>query len=254
MSEEFSFDNIDNFRDFGSYHTTDGNILKSGILYRSGDLDRASKEDLNKLKSLNIRTIIDLRTSKEIKKKPVTICSEKRIHIPLNITESTRHRLKPYMGKKNVDEQILNAIDSVYRDMVGMLKPQIGEIFKNLLSKNEFPLLIHCHVGKDRTGFIIAIIQMALQVEKKSIIKDYLTTNHQLLPGTKRMLKKMRIATFGLIPTWNFELASMAQEKFINTIINIIDQDYKGIKNYLAECGISEQDLALIKQNIYVNS
>jgi len=254
MLNKFLFDKIENFRDFGGYLTSDGHRLKSGILFRSGDLDRASREDIAKLKLLNLHTIIDLRTAKEIKKKPVIICNEKRILIPLNITESMRKRLSPYMGKRNADSEITHALNSVYIDMVRILKPQIGEIFRALLSEDTSPILIHCHVGKDRTGFIIAIIHLALNVEKKSIIHDYLSTNDYLLPGTKRLLKKMRIATLGLISTWNFELASLANEKYLNTVIDIIEHDYNGINNYLAECGISEHNLALIKKNIYVNS
>jgi protein-tyrosine phosphatase len=80
MSEKFLFDKIENFRDFGGYSTTDGHRLKSGILFRSGDPDHASKEDIAKLKLLNLRTIIDLRTIKEIKKKHVNIGNEKKKH------------------------------------------------------------------------------------------------------------------------------------------------------------------------------
>ena len=254
MQNKLLFDKIENFRDFGGFSTCDGHQLQLGLLFRSGDPDHASKGDIAKLKLLNIRTIIDLRTSKEIKTKPLVLLDAKRIHIPLNITEATRHRLKPYMTKKNSDEQITNAIDSVYSDMVALLKPQVAEILNHLHSSKSYPLLIHCRAGKDRTGFIIAIIHLALHVENKLIIKDYISTNDCLLPGTRRMLKKMRIATLGLISTWNFELASLAQEKFISTVISIIENNHGGIINYLNECGVSQNDLSQIRKNIYVNS
>ena len=249
-----SLSKVENFRDFGGYPATSGHKVKKGIIFRSGNLDSASKEDLNAIRLLNIQSIIDLRTLKEFKKNPVKIGNEKKIHIPLSITEQTRERLKPHMTKKNSDDHIITAIDSVYRDMVELLKPKVGEIFKVLISKDAYPLLIHCHIGKDRTGFIIALIQMALQVEKKFIIQNYISTNDYLLPGTRRMLRRMRIATLGLVSTWNFELASLAQERFINTVMNIIDNNYHGINNYLAECGISENEITAIKNNIYENS
>ena len=40
--------------------------------------------------------------------------------------------------------------------------------------------LIHCAAGKDRTGFGVAAIQLALGVSRQTVIEDYLLTNEAI--------------------------------------------------------------------------
>ena len=56
-----------NFRDFGGYKTSDGNEVKSGILFRSGSIDRVIESEAQRIQSeLSIETIIDLRHPDEL--------------------------------------------------------------------------------------------------------------------------------------------------------------------------------------------
>ena len=61
---------INNFRDFGGYRTKNGARLKKGLLYRSGDLSKATDADLEHIASLGIKTICDLRSEGERKREP----------------------------------------------------------------------------------------------------------------------------------------------------------------------------------------
>ena len=61
---------IHNFRDFGGYQTENGACLKKGLLYRSGDLSKATKADLKKISALGIKTICDLRSVRERQMEP----------------------------------------------------------------------------------------------------------------------------------------------------------------------------------------
>ena len=56
---------IHNCRDFGGYQTASGAIIKKGLLYRSGSLDKATDADLDKIAALGIKTICDLRSEQE---------------------------------------------------------------------------------------------------------------------------------------------------------------------------------------------
>lgn len=39
------------------------------------------------------------------------------------------------------------------------------------------PLLAHCFAGKDRTGFIVAVVLEAIGLDRDSILTDYLRSN-----------------------------------------------------------------------------
>ena len=50
----------DNFRDVGGYKA-DGGIVRSGILYRSGDISKIGPAGVEKLKEMGVVTVVDLR-------------------------------------------------------------------------------------------------------------------------------------------------------------------------------------------------
>src|SRR5438309_1094176 len=50
-----------NFRDLGGFHTNDGRRVRTGRIYRSGQLARATDNDLDTLTGLGIRLVIDFR-------------------------------------------------------------------------------------------------------------------------------------------------------------------------------------------------
>ena len=55
-----------NLRDFGGYRTTHGRLVRSGVLYRSGNTHEISSAGLAHLaQRLGIRTVVDLRSDGE---------------------------------------------------------------------------------------------------------------------------------------------------------------------------------------------
>lgn len=60
-----------NFRDLGGYLTADGRTVKSGLVYRSAQLGNVTPEGFEQLKSLGVRSNIDLRSTDERKAEPI---------------------------------------------------------------------------------------------------------------------------------------------------------------------------------------
>ena len=72
-SRNILFNSLLNFRDVGGIPAAGNHRLREGILFRSANPDRLKKDDIEKLRSLNIRTIIDLRAPAEVSKKVINI-------------------------------------------------------------------------------------------------------------------------------------------------------------------------------------
>ncbi|NOR42209.1 MAG: hypothetical protein GQ572_02660 [Gammaproteobacteria bacterium] len=53
-----------NFRDIGAYKTTDGLIVKRGLIYRSGELGRLSDKDVERLHVLLIYDLLIITSSR----------------------------------------------------------------------------------------------------------------------------------------------------------------------------------------------
>ena len=65
-------------RDVGGHRTVDGRRVKMGQLYRSVALDVASEADLTALANLGIRSVFDLRTSAERRRRPDRVGPRRR--------------------------------------------------------------------------------------------------------------------------------------------------------------------------------
>jgi protein-tyrosine phosphatase len=241
---------LKNFRDLGNQPSIDGKILKPGLIYRSGDLDKLDMRDSDYIRSLNIKTIVDLRSLGEQKKYKKTLQEIDRINLPLSFDEPTREKLRPFLFKKNVENIIMDICNTVYIDMVDAFQPLLPGLFEVLLSENQLPVLIHCRAGKDRTGVTCALIQMALGIKPESIIKDYLKTNDYLLPSIKPALNFMRIFSLGFFPVKNLEIAATAHERYIRTVFEQINNRHNGIENYLNHAGIKNEDILELRKRL----
>ena len=108
--------------------------------------------------------------------------------------------------------------------------------------------LCFCRAGRDRTGFVSAVIQMALGVDKEAIIADYVRSNAHFLPMARRLLIVLKVFSLSMFPTSKVRIIFTTQERYIHTIIGKIENDYGGIGNYLAQCGIGAAELAAMRE------
>lgn len=243
---------LNNFRDLGNQTSQNGKKIRPGIIYRSGDLDKLDKQGMDFIRSLNIKTIVDLRSLGEQKKYRRTLQEIDRVHLPLSFDEPTRDKLRPYIFKKNAESAIMDICNSVYIDMVDAFQPLVSRLFEVLLSGNQLPVLIHCRAGKDRTGVACAIIQMALGINLGSITKDYLETNDYLLPKVQKSLRILKIFSLGFFPVKNVEIAATAHERYIETIYECINNKHGGIEKYLSHGGIDQEKITELRNNLLI--
>lgn len=241
-----------NFRDFGSYPTIHGKWIKQGLLYRSGSLDKVRRTDLRIIESLGFRTVIDLRTQKE-SRGDLSISSARRVTIPLDFDQLTRERIKPFLFKKNSGNFIIDAINSVYEEMVIQSLPQLAQLFSILLSEMSYPLIIHCRGGKDRTGFMVAVIQLALGTQTEFIVYDYLKSNELLMDSVNNVTALSKWLTLGIFPHENLRTTFTAQEKYIKTVMDSITNQYHGIEEYIKNAGIRTRELQQLREILLTN-
>lgn len=70
----------DNVRDLGGYSTHDGRTTKWGRFVRSGDMDKLTPSDQQKMIDYGINTVIDLRMAKEIAVMPNVFSQSPSVH------------------------------------------------------------------------------------------------------------------------------------------------------------------------------
>lgn len=247
------FDGLYNFRDIGGFKTLDGNIMKKGVLFRSDELSRLSQKDIETFNLLNIKTIYDLRTRTEQKSKPSRIKSEHGIQL-VNISiqdksqEFTHLEFFKFLVSKSNTINFEKIMKEMYCNMAFISHTQICEIITSLSEQNNLPALIHCTSGKDRTGFISAIIQLLVGVPYQTVLDDYLFSNDLIAPRMKKVEKFIRWMSLFQVESDRIKPMLEVRREYLEEVYNEIIERYGNIETYLCQaCKIQQSSLLNIK-------
>ena len=239
---------IHNFRDCGGYATVDGQRMRRGRLYRSGTLDDARPDDLCTLQAIGLKTVVDLRAPREKKKEVPRLDGARRIDVPIELENRVREKIEPLMTQRGAEGEVVEILKQMYRDLADETWPQAGELFKILLNAEAYPVLIHCRAGKDRTGFMCALVEHTVGVERAAIFQDYCETNNHFGLVSPRMERMMRIFSLGKLQLENVRASLSAREEYLQAAFDQIDQRHGGMPAYLAKCGVTAGEIETLRR------
>lgn len=227
-----------NFRDTGGYITKNGKSIKWKNVYRAGQLSKITEEDISYLKDLGIKTIIDLRTIRELETQPnVVMDNINDIHMPINDSDYCEDNCKT---NKNLNEVMKNS----YMYMIDKRAEKFGHVLKLFTSEENFPIVFHCMAGKDRTGITALLLYMIAGLDEDTIISDYTLSNY----ASSRILDYFE--TFGLDREEMYEYA-IADEKWIIDVIDYINEKYNNVEEYLiSKAGLTKEEVDSIYYNL----
>ncbi|MCL2706043.1 MAG: tyrosine-protein phosphatase [Spirochaetaceae bacterium] len=219
-----------NFREMGGYETQDGKKTKWSTIYRADELSRLSEEDLEILRSFNIKTIIDFRAFEETEKvpdrKPTTV--QKVFNIPI-VFGSMEFLIK---NIEKTGEKLMMQINS---SAIEEAQNQFKEFFKIISDSSNLPIVFHCAGGKDRTGIASALFLSSLGVDREIIYKDYLLTAELIQKKYFSLMEK------------NPKLAPgfTVKREYLGSAFDTMESKYGGVESYLTkQLGV---DLQLMK-------
>lgn len=246
-SQTINFKSLLNFRDIGGIPASGNSRIKTGIIFRSANSDSLNKGDLERLRVLNIRTVIDLRAPGELSKSHVSFNHAEKLSLPLDFQQATRERLKPVIFRKDAEKVIADISNEIYLEILDASAPVFRQVMEILASPERAPLMIHCHAGKDRTGIIVALILLAMGVERELIIGDFMKSNEALLPFFKRHLIIRTIFSLGFFPYRNMIFAVEVKQRNIESVLKRVEDHYGGIEGYLRSAGFDVSRMAEVR-------
>lgn len=142
---------VSNTRDCGGWKTEDGGTVKQGLIYRGAKLEDITEEGKKTMiEELGIRTDLDLRTNEE---------TNGRSSVLGDSVNYLNYSGPYYWGRNGIDAQ-------EYREAL------LGEI-RAFADKDNYPIYVHCALGRDRTGTICFLINALLGVSEKDLFLDY---------------------------------------------------------------------------------
>ena len=169
-----------NFRAVGGLPAS-GGVTRAGVLFRSGNLAGLDDAGRDALVGLGIRRVVDLRADDEVAVEPSRVggLDLETIRIPLFLGS---------VASFFVEDR---SLADVYRGLVDESADRMVAVARAVIAGA--PALVHCTVGKDRTGVAVALLLDAVGVEHDAIVADYARTE-AMLPARRnaRVLAYLR--------------------------------------------------------------
>ena len=238
---------MDNFRDLGGYFNGKNKQIRWGKLFRSGSLFRTSDKDKATLDSMHIKTVVDLRDHAVIKKYPSTYNAPRMDSLCLQgiSTDSIFQKVLAGQMKKG---DVLIALQDLYGRILKEDKAYLMQMFNILLEEENYPVLFHCSIGKDRAGVISILILEALGIDKDQIFHDYMLSNQYINFNRAISLDPNASAEAQEALTTLLK----ANEQLFNFVYERTRMDYGSIQEYLVkELGLTDKKRSQLKEILF---
>jgi len=251
------FDKLSNFRDFGGLPAANGQTLKAGLLFRSAELSRLTANDAAQLRAAGIKLICDLRAPGESRKKPPYRLADQGfriVNIPIHdqpTHDALRKRLLRLLVSNTAPERFPQVMRDYYHHIAFERSASAGEVIRLLASEESLPALIHCTAGKDRTGWIAAILQLLAGVPFALVMTDYLRTNDAIRPEVERAIRLLRLLSLFQIPAGRMRQMAMAHPEPLHQVYEHMIQRHGTIEEYLmGACNVNSATLQQLKRRL----
>ncbi|MDB5974202.1 MAG: protein tyrosine/serine phosphatase [Nevskia sp.] len=232
-----------NFRNVGGLPAADGRVLRTGLIYRSGALDGLNADDMATLGALGVRLCLDLRSRGERMDNPSRWPEDRAPRIlALEVATDIRvldRELADWLAEHPDREGAERLMRGIYRSMPLSCAPVLTRLFVELVESDDArPVLIHCTAGKDRTGFIVAMLLKALGIADADVFADYLESNKhydQIRQDSKISALLQRMLGFALGPE-ALQAVTCADRSYLAGAFEEIESGFGTADRYLQSC------------------
>ncbi|QBI19792.1 tyrosine-protein phosphatase [Egibacter rhizosphaerae] len=167
---------LPNLRDLGGLPTRDGGRIRPGVLLRSESPSLAEPHDAVALADrFGVTDVIDLRRDDEAERKPLPPALADRVQrhaIPFAV-EAPPHVSDAMFAS---DEIRPADVGRYYAWMASENVAQLRAVAARVADADG-AVLVHCAIGKDRTGVTTALTLLGVGVEERLVIDDYVRSH-----------------------------------------------------------------------------
>lgn len=224
-------DGVNNVRDVGGI-PAEGGRIRSGVLLRSGQLSGVTSAGAAVLQG-SIQHIVDLRDGEEVAAEPTEIEGPETTHLPL------------FLGSVRSFFEADTSLDDLYLHLLEESGERLVEAIR-IIAAGE-PTLVHCTVGKDRTGVTVALALSAVGADREAVIADYALTESQLpVQRSQRIAEYLRSQHPEAVHA--VALATQSPAPVMRNLLEQIDERWGSAAGYLRAKGMTDAELAALKR------
>lgn len=235
---------VHNCRDLGGYPTGDGSVTRWGQLYRADGFHRMTADDLAIVRSLGLRTVVDLRTHGELEERghfPHHEIEVDFVHHP--ILDRTWDEAE-MLGTRTDHEFLVHA----YTLMLAEGAPNFAGAISQLARPGALPAVFHCAAGKDRTGILAALLLGSLGVPRAVVLGDYALTGEAMARMREWALREFPEAASRIAETPSAFLAALPDA--LGEVLDAVVDEHGSIRRYVESIGVAPEALDALAASV----
>jgi len=227
-----------NVRDLDGLPAGDA-VTRAGVLLRSDALDSLTPADVAVLvEQYRVAHVIDLRSHAERAEKGRGPLGETAVRYSdldvideADLARRSDHRAASFAA--GIDPNVI--IADGYVELLELGASAFVAALESIVSPGGAPALVHCAIGKDRTGVLVALLLGTAGVEREAIVADY-ALSHQTLGHIREQLEQSEAfqALARQIPAFVFDATPGTMALFLDRL----DDRWGGAAGYLTDNGV----------------
>jgi protein-tyrosine phosphatase len=244
MDRSLPFEAVFNFRDLGGLGWgRHGGVVRGGLLFRADGLDRLTAGDVELLRPLGIRTVLDLRTDGEVARRrfPVDRYPVAFHHVP--VMREPWDRNDPLIA-----EQAHVFLTNRYLVMIEQGRAELARAVELLAAADALPAVFHCAAGKDRTGLVTMLVLGLLGVPDAAIAADYALSEQAVMRIVEylRVTGQQAVSTMeAMPPVFRAAPASVAL-----AVLERLRDLHGSIEGFVLDAGVSPDAIKALRRQL----
>jgi len=161
-----------NVRDLGGHPTEDGGTTAYGAVVRADSVRRLSAAGWEALVSYGVERIVDLRFRDELEADPPAEVPVEVVHVPV-LPDPVSPDWPEISRLADAAPDEASATATVYLEFLRRYRAGFGAAVSAVATAPPRAVVVHCMVGKDRTGLVAALLLRLAGVPVEHVAADY---------------------------------------------------------------------------------
>ena len=256
---ELRLEGQSNFRDVGGYTAAGGRKVKTGEIYRSGELPKITDTDLARLEEVELKAVVNFLIPAEVEAhgRDRVPAGTREISQPIALDglAATAHAAISSADFSKLPKEIN---PEVHRMLIRDARAQYAAFLRAAADPDNRPLVFHCSHGVHRTGVATALLLSALGVPWETVREDYLLSNEYRerevqarLAQLRAMAAEKRRVPAMQIDMTNVEAFYVLQGFYIDAALDEMLQRYGSVDAYLRDgLGLTDDELQRLRDEL----
>jgi protein-tyrosine phosphatase len=240
-----AWDGCVNVRDLGGLPLEGGGSTRFARVVRADNIRRLSPAGWEALQAFGVRRIVDLRFVRERADEADVPHGLELVAVSLfGDHDPEELDRRDDIVRRATDD--VDAIDLFYTETLATREAQVAEALQAVAAAPEGPVVVHCFVGKDRTGLVAALLLRLAGVSPEIVAEDYALSGPVVGP-----LVDDWIAAAGDEHERSFrQRVSSAPAEGLRRVLATLEQRWGGAEAYLRAAGVSPREIELLRRRL----